>query len=286
MKDRNLETNKQNNKSKNKSGFNFKSLTVPLFIVLGINLMFSLGLGLYTKYSTPATVVQNNTIATQNVNVNNGSALLLKAIENLKYANNVIIKSSGEIKAFTTQKIKITKMFDGVTHFSENITTGLKNAANRIYYTKDYAVVNVRGTNISETGATWNGKVSNYTYDEFVKKFHIAPDAMLPYEINYLTITSSTKPVKKGNYYEFTVNLNPTLATKNYAKNLQTLTKLNNEFNFKEVVLDVVLNEDFNFVNVTVKEKYEIKVLGITKECTSNIKTNFDFKTKAIIPTV
>lgn len=119
-----------------------------------------------------------------------------------------------------------------------------------------------------------------------MQKFSLSPSTFIPYDISALTIIGASPAVKHSGGYEFTVSLHPKLAVKNYAKNLQTITKLNNEFNFKSVTLNVTLNENFEFAKIDVVEKYAIKVLGINKDCTSNITTTFDYRTKANIPTL
>lgn len=131
---------------KNKK-FNFRALTIPLFVLITANLVASVAFSVsaMSKQNTTQTsgvyTTINQTLMQQPTT---STAMFLQATQHLNNTNNVTIKSKGEIKTFTTQKISITKMYDGATHFSQNITTGLKNAANRIYYTKNYAVVSLK----------------------------------------------------------------------------------------------------------------------------------------------
>lgn len=272
-----------------KSKWNYQSVTLPIFALVTLNLLFSIGLNANAKTQTEhvqQTVTQTTVANTAQAQPQSSMAMFLKAVQQLQNTKNVTIKSSGELKSFVTQKIKLTRMYDGVTHYSENITTGLKNAANRIYYTNDYAVVNMRGTEVSNNSVNWNGKVSNYTLSEFIEKFHMSPTAFLPYDISAVSIIGASIATPHATGYEFAVNLHPKLATKAYAKNLQVLSKLSNEINFQSVTLHVVLNDKFEFVKVMSDEVYTIQIMGIPKQCTSHVTTTFDFVTKANIPSI
>lgn len=277
-----------------KNKFNFRLLVVPLFIFVTANLIISIALSANTYNNTKNSgsvvnhVVSQNTgsaVSEKDSSVNSVS-LFLKAYDNLLNTNNVTIKSAGTVNTFVAQKINLTKIYDGKTHYSQNITTGIKNAATRIYYTPDTTVTTVKGSEITADNAKWNGKVTNYSYNEFVKKFHLPPNAFVPYEINTLTISSASPVTKNNGTYSFNISLHPTLATKNYGKNLQTIASLSAEPTFFEVSLKVVVDEQGNFKTIEVNESYNVKIIGITKKCTSHIVTNFDFATKATVPTV
>lgn len=277
-----------------KNKFNYKMLIIPLFIFVTANLIVSIALSAnqYNKTKNSGSIV--NHVVSQSTNVLadnkqeniNSMSLFLKAYDNLLNTKNVTIKSAGTINTFVTQKINLTKIYDGKTHYSQNITTGLKNVATRIYYTPDSTVTTVKGNDISANNAKWNGKVTNYSYSEFVNKFHLPPSTFVPYEISTLTISSVSPATKINDGYSLEISLHPTLATKNYAKNLQTIASLSNEPTFSDVSLKVTIDQNGNFKTIEVNESYNIKIIGITKKCTSNIVTSFDFISKATIPTV
>lgn len=277
-----------------KNKFNYKMLIIPLFIFVTANLIVSIALSAnqYNKTKNGGSIV--NHVVSQSTNVLadnkqeniNSMSLFLKAYDNLLNTKNVTIKSAGTINTFVTQKINLTKIYDGKTHYSQNITTGLKNVATRIYYTPDSTVTTVKGNDVSTNNAKWNGKVTNYSYSEFVNKFHLPPSTFVPYEISTLTISSVSPATKINDGYSLKISLHPTLATKNYAKNLQTIASLSNEPTFSDVSLKVTIDQNGNFKTIEVNESYNIKIIGITKKCTSNVLTNFDFMSKAIVPTV
>ena len=170
--------NKENQKP------NYNKYALPIFALVAINLLGALTLSLNTANKTSKSN-SNGYVANQIAVVNNQEnsvSLFLQAYENLQNSNQVSNYSTGKIKTIGTQTVNITRLYDGKTHYSQNITTGIKNSASRIYYTNDYVVTSVKGTNITPTSATWNGKVTNYTLAQYKEKFYLGPDMYLPYE--------------------------------------------------------------------------------------------------------
>ncbi len=267
----------------------FRPFVLPIFALLTLNLVFSVALSVnqITKPNHSQQVVASNqTLLSNSTQTQSGVALLLRAMQHLQNTNNVTITSTGNTHALGTQAIHIKRMYDGSTHFMENIGTGLKNFANRIYYTKNYAVVRVNGTPTSNTTANWTGKVTNYSYEDFVNKFHITPNTFLPYDITALTILSTGPVTNTNDKFEFLVQLHPTLSTKQYEQSLESLGKVSSNITFQSVELKVTINQNQQFEKVESNEKFSVQMLGLTKQCSSHFTTQFNFESPAQIPTM
>ncbi len=285
-KDKNKKTvivkpdSQKNIKPKNKQvKVNYKAVVIPVFAIIALNLIFSIGLSVNTtvnnKKEINATTIANQ-IAIQNKALT-GKQMFFKANDNLNNSPFYTITSEGEVKSFVNQKIKLKKVFDGKNHFMENTTTGFKNVATRIYAT-DNNIRSVKSKNDLTFKQTH--KPITYSHSEFENKFHLSPKNVFPYIINDLTITSSTTPKKVQQGYEFSLSLHPTLATENHAKNLSKLTGLNNSPKFNYVKLNVLVDENYNFIKIDIEEEYAIKVIGIGKLTKSYLTTYFNFKDK------
>lgn len=283
-----VKPNSQKNKKPENKRFkpSYRAIVVPVFTIVALNLIFSIGLSVNTSLEHKKEINANfvaSQIAIQN-KVPTAKEMLLTATDNLNNSPYYTITSTGEIRSFVNQKVRLKKVFDGKNHFMENTTTGFKNVATRVY-ANDFNIRSVKSKGDLTFKKTH--KPLTYTYKEFENKFHLSPKDTLPYVINDLTITSTTAPKKVSAGYEFSVSLHPTLSTENYAKNLGTLTGLNNSPKFNSINLNVLVDENYNFIKIDLEEEYTIKVIGIGKLTKSNLTTYFNFKDKpATIKTI
>ena len=264
---------------------NYRLFIIPLFIIITANLIVSIFLSASTTSNT-----NNNLYTANNLAVNpdkkqlSSIELFTDAYKNLNNAKNVTIKSSGEITSIGKQTINLTKVYDGATYFLQSIVAGLKSSATRIYYSGQ-TVTKIIGTDIGNNTANWNGKVTNYTLNEFLNIYTLNPSAHIPYDINPLSVISGTDVDKTpdGNY-NFTISLHSQLAVKSYAKNLKATLKLKSEPEFKQVTLNVTLDSSLNFSKIDLYENYNVKIVGVNKNCTTSMSTTFNFDKKAIVP--
>ncbi len=266
---------------KNKK-FNFKVLILPIFIVVTLNLIIGLGMSFSTVNNNNSAEKNMTLIAnynTSNVQTLDSISVFLKAQENLNKATNVRLETKGEVKSFVTQNIYVLKLYDGKTYFTQNITTGFKTFANRIYLS-DNKITTIGGTKVTDTNATWNGTTKTYTLQEYKNKFHFTPESYLPYTINAISITNSTQPIENENGYSFTLTLHPEISTKQYAQNIKTTLGTNSLPVFNDIKLKITVDQNFNFKTIETTETFTIKIFGISKECNSKYLTSFNFTDK------
>lgn len=271
-----------------KKKFNFKSLTLPLFAVLSLNLIIALtaSLSAYQKTTSSQSVATQSAtlLATQ---PRTATQLFLSAVEKLNSASPVTITTTGEVNTFVNQKVYLKRMFNGSTHFTQSVTSGFKSAALRTYYTNNYDLTTQAGKKINGHTAEWNGKITNYNLTEYLNKYYLRPDSFFPYDISAENIISTSAPLKlNGRGYSFTVSLHPQNSTTNYAKQLQSLIKLNSKVNFESVVLVVQLNEDETLSEININENYTVSMMGLSKKCTSSYVSHFDFTQKVTLPII
>lgn len=269
----------------------FRPLVVPVFVLLSINLAMSITLNIDTYNASTIIDTTNNQLTASSyileTELPSSMDLLNTAYDNLLNSDNVTMTSIGKMKSAVNQDIYIKRMYDGKTHFLQNINNGIKSNAMQVSYTAPNDVIMIKGTNIRNDSAQWNGKVSTMTLDEFTQKYVIPPTSYLPYKINAVTITNigSVTQTQNGDY-TFSVSLHPTLATGDYAKSIQNIARLKSLPTFKSLKLNITVDEDYNFKTIQVKENYSIRWLGINMNCNTDIETNFDFATKATIPAI
>lgn len=279
-------------KLKNKK-VNYRAFVIPLFALITLNLVLSIGLNLNanTKAQTsqPTNVEYvSNVVATKQ---GNESAINIfnQAYKNLLASKNVNIKAEGNVNSVVNQKITITKMYNGTTHFVENINTGFKTNASRIYFNKanNNEVVMLKGTQVKNTTANFAVKPINMTYAKFKQTYSLSPDTYLPYNVSAITITSASQvaTAENGNY-TFTLKLHPTLATKEYGDSLKKTLSLRTAPEFNEVNLTVTVDKSYNFNKIAVVENFDIKWLGIKMNCNNTFVFDFDFAKKVVIPSI
>lgn len=274
-----------------KKKFNLYLLTAPIFCLLLVNFFVMFGFSVSTRAQQNKTETSSQTLlASQTVLTTapyTATDLFYAALNHLNTQTNVTVTSEGVSQSFVTQQVYQTKAYDGSTYFTQTVTTGYKNAANRIYYTKDYDLTFLKAKSVSTNQVVWQGgTITNFSYDAYVEKYHILPDTFFPYTFTNNSFIATSAPTKTASGYTFTCSLHPTLATKEYAKNLQTTFKLKNEVTFQTVTLTVHLNLNKEFVSVGIEEAYQVNLLGFVKNCIATYQMNFDFFTKTNIPVI
>lgn len=193
------------------------------------------------------------------------------------------IIGNGKVATIATQSVYSRRLFNGSRYTFESISKGLMSiarcsvmdkGANKIKYLDS-------GTNITATSAQYNlSKAKDYTLADYNDFAGGTPDKFNSYIISSKTIIEEENVEvtynEENKTYEFTVNLDPIGSVLNYAKQVRQTSGLDGTPDFTSVKIKVVMNEDWDMVQMQIEEKYSV-VYGVRAKCTGTLTLDFEF---------
>lgn len=215
---------------------------------------------------------------------------------NFQLAIDVINKSSswtaigvGKVETIVTQTVYSAKYFDGSTYAFESISKGMVNVASMAIYEKDSkTVTNITGNDIKETSASWTGKHSSSSTEDYTELNGNLPSTAIPYIISSKTVTNCSDIVESEDngkkIYSFTISLDPLKSVIKYVKQVKQTSGLSDYPTFNDITLDVVMDEDWNFRKVNIVENYRVVYSGLKPKCKGTLNIDFTVNEPVTLP--
>ena len=195
------------------------------------------------------------------------------------------VTAQGITQDFYSQKILSENEF-----YYMKISSGLLSIATKMYWTVGSDTVNFyKGKNIKTTTATWSDTPSKtYTFDEYKEDFGIPAGGWLNYIVSSKTVITEGVPKKLGNgNYQFELHLDKIYSTMNYKYEVKQTSGSSKNPRFKSSVITFEIDENWNFIQIDYKEKYEVAVKqlgGMFVETVGTITDTFEYDGDFIIP--
>lgn len=128
--------------------------------------------------------------------------------------------------------------------------------------------------------ATWN-EPEQITKNDYIEEWGMSPSNFFTYIISNKTALSNSGAVtffESGKmFYKFSISLDPDTAATNYAKQLKKMSNSSTTPIFESIQFDFVLDSDFIFKTVSIKENYFASVAGLAVDCNSQIEYIFNY---------
>ena len=102
-----------------------------------------------------------------------------------------------------------------------------------------------------------------------------------------LNVNDSAKKVSLENGetgYEFSLQLNAITSVLNYVKQMKDMSQLPDYPAFTDITLNVVVDEEFRFIQIETLEHYSVNYMGINAKCTGTLVEKFEYGKTNIIP--
>lgn len=172
--------------------------------------------------------------------------------------------SLGEVEAaIVKQKIFAIDVRVGDKFFSESLSySGIKKCGTRFYQQGD-AVQEYTASNIKENGtATWKeDTLVNATLEGHEENWGKTLDRPVIYNISEKTVLTEELMEENGKYV-VNLELNPSLSTQRYIRQMAMISSLESYPEFKYVKLKFTFDKELNIEELTTDEAYTVFVVG------------------------
>ena len=218
---------------------------------------------------------------------NNITPLNLTAADNFvlaqykaEQANSYIAEGYGSV--FTMgikQGLYSAKKFNGQRYTFESISLGMVSAVMCDSYVKgSNTVTSYTGKNATENSATWE-KEGDYTIDKFKEKAGNMPNAVQPYIISDKTIINSSEITynNETDQYSFEIELDKVTSVINYARQVRRTGGLGADPEFYNIKQTIVIDSDWNLVQIIVEESYSAVAFGMKVSCQGTLTMDYKF---------
>lgn len=206
---------------------------------------------------------------------------------NLENSENYLMVIDGEILATlgvtVSQSVYSYNYRIGDDYYNEYISKSsmVEVATGYKYNKKENVVHTFKGGAVDKTTAVWK-EYLDLTYDEYKEKCGIYVGQTIDYIVSRQTVNQDkcTALEKQANgNYKFSLSLN-SYATVNYTKKMDFVagTKAGQ---FYDIVLNVEVDENLNFVTVNIVEEYTVPKFNATAK--ANMTQTYDFVSKPIV---
>ncbi len=205
------------------------------------------------------------------------------AAYNLNHAATWESSYKGEVTAVgVKQQVRNKRIYDNGALFCEAISiSSLKKVGEQKYFCGDKILVrSYKKIDKNTITATWSNSVNAIARDDYFTKYGLMPKEIFKYSINDSTIISSERT--DGENYTFKFVLSPECA--DYLKaEVKTMANARSYPEFLEMECTVEMDEHWNIIRTTSKERYTLSILGnIT--CTSEATEDFTLNGSVAIP--
>lgn len=206
---------------------------------------------------------------------------------NLENSENYLMVIDGEILATlgvtVSQSVYSYNYRIGDDYYNEYISKSsmVEVATGYKYNKKENVVHTFKGGAVDKTTAVWK-EYLDLTYDEYKENAGIYVGQTIDYIVSRQTVNQDkcTALEKQANgNYKFSLSLN-SYATVNYTKKMDFVagTKAGQ---FYDIVLNVEVDENLNFVTVNIVEEYTVPKFNATAK--ANMTQTYDFVSKPIV---
>ena len=266
-------------KVKNSKSFEFNRKSIIILVIISLaGILTGVFVGSYfiggyvPDYSQYSEAMLRDDVKTLSQRAEGKSPSQFKAYEIFEIAEyrmfthgSLLVTSSGEVDTIASQTISGVKAFENGTYFKENLSKGIKNVGERTYYNEG---------------------------DDFVTKYEaskISSQMVGTYKSpkNVLNVNDSAKKVSLENGetgYEFSLQLNAITSVLNYVKQMKDMSQLPDYPAFTDITLNVVVDEEFRFIQIETLEHYSVNYMGINAKCTGTLVEIYEYGKTNIIP--
>ena len=172
----------------------------------------------------------------------------------------------------TTQEISGIFIKDGLNYSNETYSKGMVSVASKAIYTPGSDVIIYEGKKSSNsTSYAWNN-ANTVTYDYYRENYGKDASYCWSYIISSKTVIAQTKCTKEDDLYTYTISLDPTTSTIYYKNQIRLLSGLKSDPEFKSIQITFTVNENFEFKSLVIKETYTMNYVGVkvTVSCVEN----------------
>jgi len=168
------------------------------------------------------------------------------------------------------------------------ITEGIMSVSEKVITTDNGANFDIWRTKSVSNGEPKFSTDPSYkmTYEETRAEYGTDMTNPIPYVVSNKTIHSSYggEPINTGfgtktedGNYKFTLKLNTTQSVMNYVKQMKHMSELGNYPSFAFIDVEFVLDDEFRFVSISIKEEYTVTYFGVPAKCSAAMQQVFTY---------
>ena len=292
-------------KVKNSKSFEFNRKSIIILVIISLaGILTGVFVGSYfiggyvPDYSQYSEAMLRDDVKTLSQRAEGKSPSQFKAYEIFEIAEyrmfthgSVLVTSSGEVDTIASQTISGVKAYENGTYFKENLTKGIKNVGERTYYNEgDDLVTKYEASKISSQMVGTYKSPKNVMLNDYKNTVGVPVTSFVGYIVSSKTVLNVNDSAKKVSLengetgYEFSLQLNAITSVLNYVKQMKDMSQLPDYPAFTDITLNVVVDEEFRFIQIETLEHYSVNYMGINAKCTGTLVEKFEYGKTNIIP--
>lgn len=127
------------------------------------------------------------------------------------------------------------------------------------------------------TNVDWSDKYDEFTWEEYYQTFGKYANNNCCYIVSTKTYLDCSKVEKDGDLYKCTIELDPTLASISYSKQIGVNMGIDsNTVKFNKISLTYWIDKDYKFIKQEKFESYTVQYFGVKLTLDATIETNFN----------
>lgn len=233
------------------------------------------------------TIAKSNEMSPEKLSPSQNAQL---ALFNITLADNYTAIGNGLVSTIASQTVYSERTFDGTNYQAISISLGTfaKVALKSTMQVDSDKVLHHTGNVISATEGSWeNGKVENYTKKGFIEFAGGLPSSISSYIISSKTVlneneiqTNKMQDENGKTLYKFTMPLHKVEGVLLYVRQMRMMSGLTSLPEFIDVENTFTIDEDWNLVQIDVKEHYTQIAMGVKATCEGTLSTTFKINEK------
>ena len=292
-------------KVKNSKSFEFNRRSIIILIIIslagiltGVFFFFYFIGGYVPDYSQYSEATLRDDVKALSQRAEGKSPSQFKAYEIFEIAEyrmfthgSLLVTSTGGVDTIASQTISGVKAYENGTYFKENLSKGIKNVGERTYYNEgdDFVTKYAASKISSEMVATFKSP-SDISITEYTDTVGVPITSFVGYIVSSKTVLNVNESAQKvalengATGYQFSLQLNAITSVLNYVKQMKDMSQLPNYPAFTDVTLNVIVDEQFRFIQIETLEHYSVNYMGINAKCTGTLTEKYEYGNVNIIP--
>lgn len=292
-------------KVKNSKSFEFNRKSIIILVIISLaGILTGVFVGSYfiggyvPDYSQYSEAMLRDDVKTLSQRAEGKSPSQFKAYEIFEIAEyrmfthgSVLVTSNGEVDTIASQTISGVKAYENGTYFKENLSKGIKNVGERTYYNEgDDFVTKYEASKISSQMVGTYKSPKNVMLNDYKNTVGVPVTSFVGYIVSSKTVLNVNDSAKKVSLengetgYEFSLQLNAITSVLNYVKQMKSLSQLPDYPAFTDITLNVIVDEEFRFIQIETLEHYSVNYMGINAKCTGTLVEIYEYGKTNIIP--
>ena len=292
-------------KVKNSKSFEFNRKSIIILVIISLaGILTGVFVGSYfiggyvPDYSQYSEAMLRDDVKTLSQRAEGKSPSQFKAYEIFEIAEyrmfthgSVLVTSSGEVDTIASQTISGVKAYENGTYFKENLSKGIKNVGERTYYNEgDDFVTKYEASKISSQMVGTYKSPKNVMLNDYKNTVGVPVTSFVGYIVSSKTVLNVNDSAKKVSLengetgYEFSLQLNAITSVLNYVKQMKDMSQLPDYPAFTDITLNVIVDEEFRFIQIETLEHYSVNYMGINAKCTGTLVEIYEYGKTNIIP--